>query len=101
MCIMHSKKDITRLYAWNKPQTRSIITSRTLAHTPEYRYKPCPMPVSNYKSKSKSKYNVALIGSSGGGAATLGHTDAAELLRAIHHELQKVHDCWSLSTDYS
>ncbi|KAI2512729.1 hypothetical protein MHU86_1725 [Fragilaria crotonensis] len=33
---------------------------------------------------------VALIGSSGGGAATLGHTDAAELLRTIHQELHKV-----------
>lgn len=34
--------------------------------------------------------SVALIGSSGGGTATLGHTDAAELLRVIHQELQKV-----------
>jgi hypothetical protein len=34
--------------------------------------------------------SVALIGSSGGGTATLGHTDAAELLRVIHQELRKV-----------
>lgn len=33
---------------------------------------------------------VALIGSSGGGTATLGHTDSALLLRTIHHELQKI-----------
>jgi hypothetical protein len=31
--------------------------------------------------------NVALIGSSGGGTATLGHTDAANLLSAIHEQL--------------
>ena len=33
---------------------------------------------------------VVLIGSSGGGAATLGHTDPAELLSSINNELSKV-----------
>lgn len=36
--------------------------------------------------------SVAVIGSSGGGTATLGHTEAAELLRTIHEELRKVED---------
>ncbi|CAJ1441457.1 unnamed protein product, partial [Effrenium voratum] len=40
--------------------------------------------------------SVALIGSSGGGAATLGHNDAAELLRVIHEELQKTEGCSGL-----
>jgi hypothetical protein len=34
--------------------------------------------------------SVALIGSSGGGAATLGHTEPVQLLQAIHKELRKV-----------
>ncbi len=36
--------------------------------------------------------SVAVIGSSGGGTATLGHTDAGELLRSIHEELMKVEE---------
>ena len=32
---------------------------------------------------------VALIGSSGGGTATLGHTDAVELLQTINKDLHK------------
>jgi len=34
--------------------------------------------------------SVALIGSSGGGAATLGHTDPGQLLQTIHKELRKI-----------
>lgn len=34
--------------------------------------------------------SVALIGSSGGGAATLGHTEPALLLQTIHKELRKI-----------
>jgi len=34
--------------------------------------------------------SVALVGSSGGGAATLGHTDSAELIRLICQEVSKV-----------
>ena len=41
--------------------------------------------------------SVALIGSSGGGTATLGHIDAAELFRTIHQELQKVDDSVGIS----
>jgi len=37
-------------------------------------------------------YSVALIGSSGGGTATLGHTDPVELLTTIHQELLRVGD---------
>ena len=37
-----------------------------------------------------SGVEVVVIGSSGGGAATLGHTDAKELLSTIHKQLQKV-----------
>ena len=33
--------------------------------------------------------NVALIGSSGGGTATLGHTNAETLLKVIHEQLQQ------------
>ena len=41
--------------------------------------------------------SVAVIGSSGGGTATLGHTDAGELLRTIHEELLKVEDVKGIS----
>ena len=34
--------------------------------------------------------SVALIGSSGGGAATLGHTEPVQLLQTIHNELRKI-----------
>lgn len=34
--------------------------------------------------------SVAVIGSSGGGTATLGHTDPSTLLKTIHHELCSV-----------
>jgi hypothetical protein len=37
--------------------------------------------------------SVALIGSSGGGAATLGHTDPLQLLQTIHKELLKIQGC--------
>ncbi|KAL7535923.1 hypothetical protein ACHAXR_006812 [Thalassiosira sp. AJA248-18] len=37
-------------------------------------------------------YSVALVGSSGGGTATLGHTDAIELLTTIHRELLRIRD---------
>ena len=43
-------------------------------------------------SDSWCAMSVAVIGSSGGGTATLGHTEAAELLRTIQEELQKVED---------
>jgi len=36
--------------------------------------------------------SVALIGSSGGGTATLGHTDGAKLLSLINQEISKVED---------
>ena len=42
--------------------------------------------------------SVALIGSSGGGTATLGHTDAGELLKKIHEELLKVEDTSGITT---
>ncbi|KAL3784959.1 hypothetical protein ACHAWO_011251 [Cyclotella atomus] len=35
-------------------------------------------------------YSVAIIGSSGGGTATLGHSDPVELLTTIHRELLRV-----------
>lgn len=41
----------------------------------------------------KQFMSVAVIGSSGGGTATLGHTDAGELLRTIHQELKKTTEC--------
>lgn len=44
------------------------------------------------KHQAGSFYSVALIGSSGGGTATLGHTDPIELLTAIHRELLRVGD---------
>jgi len=34
--------------------------------------------------------NVVVVGSSGGGTATLGHTDPVELLSTIHDELQRI-----------
>ena len=37
-------------------------------------------------------YSVALIGSSGGGTATLGHTDPIELLETVNKELLNIHD---------
>eukprot|EP00542_Grammatophora_oceanica_P013324 CAMPEP_0194041092 /NCGR_PEP_ID=MMETSP0009_2-20130614/12997_1 /TAXON_ID=210454 /ORGANISM="Grammatophora oceanica, Strain CCMP 410" /LENGTH=541 /DNA_ID=CAMNT_0038684445 /DNA_START=38 /DNA_END=1663 /DNA_ORIENTATION=+ len=41
---------------------------------------------------------VALIGSSGGGIATLGHTDAVGLLQTIHKELLKVEGSEGIET---
>ena len=37
-------------------------------------------------------YSVALIGSSGGGTASLGHLDPVKFLSTIHHELLRVRD---------
>jgi hypothetical protein len=45
--------------------------------------------------------SVALIGSSGGGVATLGHTNAIDLLRIIHDELRKVGSGSEVSLDYA
>eukprot|EP00438_Fugacium_kawagutii_P029990 Skav217717 [mRNA] locus=scaffold2294:261067:262659:- [translate_table: standard] len=42
--------------------------------------------------------SVAVVASSGGGTATLGHTDAGELLRTIHEELLKVEGATGIST---
>ncbi|KAL7478540.1 hypothetical protein ACHAW6_004303 [Cyclotella cf. meneghiniana] len=41
--------------------------------------------------QSTEYYTVALIGSSGGGTATLGHTNSIELLTTIHSELLRIH----------
>lgn len=38
----------------------------------------------------QTKMTVVLLGSSGGGTATLGHTDPTDLLRSIHQELSKI-----------
>ena len=51
-----------------------------------------PASSSNYNNKTKDSaastlLNVALIGSSGGGIATVGHTDANTLLHTIHWHL--------------
>ncbi|KAL3791753.1 hypothetical protein HJC23_007520 [Cyclotella cryptica] len=46
---------------------------------------PQPDPSTDY-------YSVALIGSSGGGTATLGHTNPIELLTTIHNELMRIRD---------
>jgi hypothetical protein len=43
--------------------------------------------------------DVVVIGSSGGGTATLGHTDPAELLTTIHRELQRVRRTTPISKD--
>lgn len=43
-------------------------------------------------SSRPPNFSVALIGSSGGGTATLGHTNPAELIGTIHQELQKIED---------
>lgn len=40
---------------------------------------------------------VALIGSSGGGAATLGHTEPTQLLQTINDELAKIQGDWCLT----
>ena len=48
------------------------------------------------KATGKSKC-VALIGSTGGGTATLGHTDPPQLLQMIGRELKKVADCDGIS----
>jgi len=37
--------------------------------------------------------SVIIIGSSGGGTATLGHTDAQDLLKTINNELEKIKFC--------
>lgn len=44
------------------------------------------------KSNSNKTLSVAIIGSSGGGQATLGHTDTPELLRLIDAELKKIQE---------
>lgn len=44
------------------------------------------------------RMSVVLIGSSGGGTATLGHTDPAELLNTIHQELLKVEDASGITS---
>jgi hypothetical protein len=41
---------------------------------------------------SMKQYSVVLIGSSGGGTATLGHTNPAELLNTVHKELCHLHN---------
>jgi len=41
-------------------------------------------------STKRKDFNVAIIGSSGGGGATLGHTDPRELIRTVQGELEKV-----------
>lgn len=41
--------------------------------------------------ESTEQYSVALIGSSGGGTATLGHTNPIELLNTVHKELCHLH----------
>lgn len=41
-------------------------------------------------ASSEEHYSVALIGSSGGGTATLGHTNPTELLRTVHRQLLHV-----------
>ena len=43
-------------------------------------------------NKPKDYYSVALIGSSGGGTATLGHTNPIQLLTTIHNELLNICD---------
>ena len=42
--------------------------------------------------------NVALIGSSGGGTATLDHTDCRTLLRTIHEQLQRCGGCLAVAS---
>ncbi|KAL7463864.1 hypothetical protein ACHAXS_004215 [Conticribra weissflogii] len=37
-------------------------------------------------------YSVVLVGSSGGGTATLGHTDPIDLLTSVHRELLRIRD---------
>ena len=55
------------------------------------------MPVTSHRTTTSTqaqKMAVALIGSSGGGAATLGHTEPAQLLQTINDELSKIEgDC--------
>lgn len=41
--------------------------------------------------ESTEQYSVVLIGSSGGGTATLGHTNPVELLNTVHKELRHLH----------
>ena len=48
--------------------------------------------MSTAEGQNLEYYSVALIGSSGGGTATLGHTDPVELLTAIHRELLRIRD---------
>eukprot|EP00585_Thalassiosira_rotula_P007191 CAMPEP_0196156122 /NCGR_PEP_ID=MMETSP0910-20130528/41782_1 /TAXON_ID=49265 /ORGANISM="Thalassiosira rotula, Strain GSO102" /LENGTH=63 /DNA_ID=CAMNT_0041420481 /DNA_START=21 /DNA_END=209 /DNA_ORIENTATION=- len=52
-----------------------------------------PEPEPEPDSDSEPLYfSVAVIGSSGGGTATLGHTDSIELLTTIHQELLRIGD---------
>ena len=48
--------------------------------------------LSSDDTKKPEYYSVALIGSSGGGTATLGHTDPIEVLTTIHRELLNLTD---------
>jgi hypothetical protein len=45
-------------------------------------------------------YSIALIGSSGGGTATLGHNNPVELLKTIHRELLRVCEDVSSAQSY-
>ena len=40
---------------------------------------------------AEQQYSVVLIGSSGGGTATLGHTNPVQLLNTVHKELRHLH----------
>ncbi|CAB9508597.1 phosphotransferase system component [Seminavis robusta] len=45
-----------------------------------------------------TSWRVALVGSTGGGTATLGHTDPPELLQIIHDRLLQLPGCTGIST---
>ena len=50
------------------------------------------MVAPNDQDVSTEYYSVALIGSSGGGTATLGHTDPIEVITTVHRELCRIRD---------
>ena len=52
----------------------------------------CPMSSEERQPEEPEYYSVVLIGSSGGGTATLGHTDPVGLLTTIHRELLRIRD---------
>ncbi|KAL9185759.1 hypothetical protein ACHAXT_003536 [Thalassiosira profunda] len=52
-------------------------------------------------SEPPERHSVVLIGSSGGGTATLGHTDPVELLTTVHRELLRVGDGIAFASDGS